>query len=278
MNRNTLAKRIGKLRPELERAAAGLLGDRCYVALASTLPSPYSALGRRHLAWTGNCLDVALRRHLRPWRGRGGCIMLGDVALSETVAETAAGRPGANTGRILESLLADVLGHELGHVVRSGWTFHDLPQDAELSIKPAVEAWARAVHPAARETAVPWSYHDGQWIRLAQHAAARIGRLLGLAAMASLELENYGLSAGWRYAAALAGEPDRLVGMKLRELAETSPPEAFARLWRADIRRWYCGLAKPTGEQTEALMQGLHLFGGVNDGLEETSRRTRPAA
>jgi len=277
MNHNTLAERIRKLQPELERAAAEVLGGRCYVARASTLPKPYSECGRRQLGWAGNCLDLALKQHL-PWRGRGGCVVLGDAAVAKHMAALMTGRPGANTGRILENLVAGILGHELGHVVRSGWTFPELPPEAELSIKPAVETWAREVHPAANTTRVPWQGHDGAWLRTAQHAAARIGRRLGLAAVPVLATEAYNLSAGRRYAARLADELDQLAGVKLADVAETSPPRAFVELWTSDVRRWYQRLGEPSREQTEALVTGVTLFGGMNDGREETSRPTECAA
>lgn len=248
----------------LELAAAEMLGGRVYVALASRLPEPWRSVGRRCLGLSGNALDLALQPYLQ-WQGRGPAILVGDEAISEYVAALAGGRPGANHGRLLRPEIAGVIAHELGHIVEQQWTFDALPGAAAAFVAAASSAWAEADHPPAVETPVPWQDHGGPWLRLALHAAYRLAQPLGLHSPPSIETQPYGLSAGWRYAAALDDEPDRLAGLALAglalaDVAETSPPEAFRRLWQADVRRWFAALPDPSEAQVTALIAGLSVF------------------
>ena len=75
----------------------------------------------------------------------------------------------------------------------------------------------------------------------------------------------FGLSRLYLYEAALSDEPARLAHKPLAEILETSPPRAFAELWRSDLRRWFKGLANPTDFQAAEFVRGVSLFDPPGD-------------
>ena len=55
-------------------------------------------------------------------------------------------------------------------------------------------------------------------------------------------------------------EPERLADLPLSAIGDIAPPEAFARLWRDDVRRWFMAIDSPSDSQVAALVRGARFF------------------
>lgn len=146
--------------------------------------------------------------------------------------------------RDVESAVAGITLHELAHVLQRPALFRDRQNEvpAKLMYEALCVGHIVATEPAPDSPAAttkPYFGHEADFIRVAlhlRHRAEQAGVLVPLYCYCAGTL--YGLSHPNRYREALGDEPARLADASFREIIATSFPEAFSRLWAADMAHW----------------------------------------
>jgi hypothetical protein len=209
------------------------LGDTpLYIVPQSWVPAD---LGGNSVAdgFTSPSLDLYMRDIIGPaWRGRGPCMVVNDIDLCD-------GQPNALD---IESAFCGIVLHELAHILMRPAPFKARPdaEPAKIMFESLVVGHAVATEQPADAEAKPFAGHEAAFIRVALHLRHRVdqaGMLVPLFYYCAGSY--YGLSHPNRYIEALSDEPDRLVGLSIREVLVTPYPEAFWRLWTADVAHWH---------------------------------------
>lgn len=203
-----------------------------YIVPQSRVPADR---GGKNIAdgFTAPSLDLYLKHIIGPaWRGRGPCMVVNDIDLFD-------GHPDPAD---VESALCGIVLHELAHILLRPAPFKARP-DAEpdkIEFESLVVGHAVATAPTAVADVPPFAGHEASFIRVALHLRHRADRAGVLVPMFYYCAgTHYGLSHPNRYREALAREPNRLVGLSIREIIATPYPEAFWRQWTTDVARWH---------------------------------------
>jgi len=203
------------------------LADRpLYIVMQSQLPD---YLSRTDVCegYTATCLDIFLRDVIgAAWKGRGACIVVNDLDFE--------------TMDVLdrEVVVRWVVLHELAHILELSF-----PYLTSLDLQPAewkeeAQLMAESLVQQVNSNGARPS-HDGhgkEFIRIALHLYHRTVALgHDIAASQICAGRTYGLSRATEYLAALGDEPERMAQASFREILSAPYPEAFSRLWAADV-------------------------------------------
>lgn len=131
--------------------------------------------------------------------------------------------------------IASVAAHEVAHAAADAVSeieFPQLPSDPEA--EPTI--WTPTKLAGIGRPA--WSGHGPDFLRAAAHVVFRF-RCAGLtpAERWCFPADVYGVSSLERYTEALQGEPEQLAGVPIVAAMQTEAPEAFLKLWAADVAR-----------------------------------------
>jgi len=204
-----------------------------YPFLDSELPEAFQCeVGTE--AYTNGVLDLALREHIDPWKGRG----FGVVVAAEA--------------RSCPERLMSSVSHELAHfadltVIAGRNGFLDLLANDPVRMSPAVRGCAskgiEAIHASVsrdRTETVPWAHHGLIFIWLCCHLEYRVWEWadivqphLGFAG------PFYGLSPTDIYLRAAGTAPRDMMNSSLLEIAATPPPDAITELFARDCEVWH---------------------------------------
>jgi hypothetical protein len=131
--------------------------------------------------------------------------------------------------------VVSVAAHEVAHAAADAVSEIEFPQ---LPSDPEAEPTIWTPSKLAGIGRPPWLGHDSKFLRAAAHVVYRL-RCAGLtpAERWCFPPDVYGVSSLERYTEALQGEPERLVGVPIVAAMQTEAPEAFLKLWAADLAR-----------------------------------------
>lgn len=255
--------RLRELRDRAERALDVMLEQPIYIVFSADLPGRQKLL--HSSAMTSKWLTAEMKPFLQDrWRGWGPSMLINEQELVRFARESARVLPWTSSRTIVTQEFVDAVAHETGHILQYGWNREPYPLPMpewvdEISFE--VTATLRAAEPVPLQgLSIPWSEHDGIWIRLYLHASHRLQGALAIQSEPTFDTKAIGLSPRWKYSARLGDEPTRLERLPLTKIVDVIPPEAFVAAWRDDVQRWWLGLSAPTTRQTDLLLHGLDLF------------------
>jgi hypothetical protein len=251
------ADTLDRLRDELEslcrQIAPRELSDRpIYTVWSSSLVDVASGT-------VGGCvepnLDLIARESIGDrWQGRGPAIMLNDHRLWYLAAKAESSREiGHLDARIkfrFEQICRAIAVHEFGHIAEDGFSRPEVTAPERWMQKPLMQfkVFLRTTETVLppKEKAADQKSHGAAFIRAALHVNHRAMKALDrsnpVAAMEllldrdflTLDLEQYGLSACFKYARALGDEPERMEAATFAEILARPAPAAFTELFNAD--------------------------------------------
>lgn len=200
------------------------LGDTpLYIVPQSLLPAGYYE-GAYHYAFTTPSLDIYLADHIKPYRGRGPCMLINDLGLVEDIGPFD-----------LEYMVTKIVLHELAHILDRPALFAD--RTGEDPNKLLFESLVIADTTKRNDPSdLPAFYgHGASFIRIALHLCHR-ATLLGIDIPPAgiCDGRRYGISHASDYEDALGDEPARCVDMLFREINAMEAPPEFSQLWASD--------------------------------------------
>ena len=250
---------LRELRDRAERAISTMLGVPTYVAFGCELP-PKLRPGH-YFAYTRLGIGIVVQPHLGPRnRGPGPAMVVDETFLGRHTRALAHGRFVRR--RVLAGqIFLGVVAHEVAHVTETGWTHElDSPSASTAEIAEITTVALLAQPPVTSvERPIPFLNHDAGFVRLMLHVHTRLQTALGIRFEPCFDGDVYGMSSVGKYQSRLSDEPERLAHMPLTEIGDVQPPEAFAELWRADVRRWW-NERRPSDANTDAMITALRLF------------------
>lgn len=200
--------------------------------------------GRALWGCTWPLQDLALRPELEAagrWQGRRPAIL---IDLRAIVHEFRGCPYRFQKRRAVWATFRGVVLHELAHILDAdadpgGDAEPDDGQVDRGRLNMVAELSGSCTPGNGPGARIPWMYHEWGFIRTALHLAHRTtARGAPVLSAEILDAAGYGLSSTSRYAAALGDEPRRLADADFATIRATTPPPAFAELWRADLARW----------------------------------------
>jgi hypothetical protein len=163
------------------------------------------------------------------WQGRGPCMVLNDVSLTED-----------NFPEDVEFLTFSTVLHELAHILDGPLPvdFHGVPDPGRIEFETMVIA--NALKYEYRPLPVAYHGHEDAFIRIALHLHYR-ANAIGVKTIPNLLCagRRYGLSHAHRYMEALGEEPIELAHLPIAEITRIPPPAAFLELWQADVKSYH---------------------------------------
>jgi hypothetical protein len=131
--------------------------------------------------------------------------------------------------------IVSAVAHEIAHAAADAVSeieFPQLPSDAEA--EPTI--WTPTKLAGIGRPA--WLGHDSKFLRACAHVVYRL-RCAGLTPEERwcFPPDVYKVSSLERYTEALQGEPERLAGVPIVEALQARAPQAFLKLWAADVAR-----------------------------------------
>ncbi len=191
-------------------------------AIAAELGNADSTYG-----YTMEWLDWVLRDQIGDaWRGRGPCIVVNDIAMSQDLGDF-----------IEPSFLATTI-HELAHVFERDMRFDTVPNissDRVLFERLRLAHEVREPVPESERTQT-FHQHDQRFIRAVLHLRFRADRYGALLARSLILNDGPAIFARpIDYELALQNEPERMFDVSLRDIMANAPPPAFSRLWAAEL-------------------------------------------
>lgn len=210
---------------ELCRAVASLdlEGVPLYIVPQSILP-PECGSADYAYGYTCGSLDLYIRDHIPGYCGRGPCMVLNDMALGQMFEP-----------EDVAYLLQIHALHELAHVLDRPALYDDRTGVDPNKLLFETLVVADVTQRPQREDIPPYHGHEAGFIRIALHLCHR-------AAVAGFDVRPGAICAGYRYGLSpaacylesLGDEPARCAEMLFRDIAETTPPQAFSSLWCDD--------------------------------------------
>ncbi len=232
LEQNASVAIVGDLWPDLVaratalcRAVAGrdLDGLPLYILLQTQVAG---VMGHENFSdgFTTPNLDLNLQSVIgNAWQGRGPCMVLNDVSLTED-----------NFPEDVEFMTLSVVLHELAHILD-----HPMPVDIHMvpdagRIEFETMVIANALKHEYRPLSVAYDGHEDAFIRIALHlhyraAVAGVKTILNILCAG----RRYGLSHAHRYMEALGDEPAEMMHLPFAEITRAPPPEAFGSPTRA---------------------------------------------
>jgi hypothetical protein len=163
------------------------------------------------------------------WEGRGPCMVLNDVSLTED-----------NFPEDVEFLTFSTVLHELAHILDRPVPvdFHAVPDRGRVEFETMVIA--NALKHEYRPLPTAYFGHEETFIRIAIHLHYR-ATAIGVKTIPNLLCagRRYGLSHAHRYIEALGDEPIELAHLPFAKITQLPPPDAFIELWQADVRSYH---------------------------------------
>jgi hypothetical protein len=230
VNINALCARAESL---CRRIAPHDLGDSpLYIVPQSWVPADRGGKSVSD-GFTEPSLDLHLQDIIGPaWRRRGPCMVVNDIDLCD-------GQPDPAD---VESAFCGIVLHEFAHILMRPAPYKPRPdvEPATIVFESLVVGHAVAVEPPADTDIEPFTGHEADFIRVALHLRHRADRAGVLVPMFYYCAGTQcGLSHPNRYRKALGDEPSRLASLSIREILAAPCPQAFWRLWTADVARWH---------------------------------------
>ena len=255
--------RLRELRNRTEQALSELLGRTTYVVFSAELPMDTK------LQHCGAMTSKWLTKELQPfiggrWRGWGPSMIVNEQEIARYARELARGQPWRSARKMVIQEFVDACAHEAAHLLQFGWHREPdpgkMPAWIERQSRETVAILRAIPSVPLQELRVPWRHHDAKFLRHYCHVSDRLQKTLSIRSGLTFDTSVTGISPRWKYEVAIGDELQRLAHVPLGELGDIRPPEPFVELWRADVRKWWLGLAAPTAAQTQSLMTAVKLF------------------
>lgn len=210
-----------------------------YVVAQSSLPPEWGKADRSY-GYTTPSLDLYLADHIPNYRGRGPCMVINDLAISEDC-------DAEDLGFIVPGFVV----HELAHILDRPAPVADRTGDAPELIKFESLVVATADSRPPRIDIPAYFGHADTFIRIALHLrfrAEQAGVYLSPAQLCAGY--RYGLSHAQRYADALGDEPEQMADSLFRDILALDPPQAFSSLWCDDFIAYHQHFPQTLGSPT----------------------------
>jgi len=215
---------IDKRRGQWRRTIPGLIGQQCYLVFASELGIQCHG---RLAGLTAVGLSALVAESL-PDQFRGPlpaiCIVDDDLRSGKYSPEGAA--------VVFDAIVL----HELAHVVAGNITPEVCPVSDQESLRDLVAT--DCLEWPAHAGSLRWLGHEARFIRALCHLHYRLNSKRQWTSLSlSFSHKSYGLSSAERYLKALGDELQRYDWLTLQEVLNRPMPEAFSKLWTADVLR-----------------------------------------